>query len=146
MGAGRGIATPLVFGALWTFIEPPFPPEPNSPRYQVDDRAAPLDIQLVLRTSIPWQLLPKKIGCGPRMTSWRRQHEWQEKGVWERIHLAQLDRLGYANAISGERAAVDNAAVPARREVRRARRTQQTAASTVPSATSSSMPTASRSP
>ncbi|MFC7335480.1 IS5 family transposase, partial [Rhodocista pekingensis] len=104
--------------ALWAFIEPLIPPEPPKPkggRPRLDDRAALTGILFVLRTGIPWELLPVEMGCGAGMTCWRRLHEWQEKGVWERIHQALLDRLGYANAINWERAAVDSAAVPGKK-------------------------------
>ncbi|CAO3450586.1 hypothetical protein [Azospirillum argentinense] len=57
-----------------------------------------------------------------------------------------LDRLGYVNAINWDRAAVDSASVPAKRGVRRPARTRRIAANRAPSATSSSMLTASRSP
>ena len=55
-----------------------------------------------------------EMGSGSGMTCRRRLHKWQEKGVWERLHRALLDRLGYANAINWERAAVDSASVPAK--------------------------------
>ena len=112
------MAAPLVSDDLWAFIEPPIPPEPPRPkggRPRLDDRAALTGILFVLRTGIPWELLPMEMGCGSGMTCWRRLHEWQEEGVWERLHRALLDRLGYANAINWERAAVDSASVPAKR-------------------------------
>ena len=143
------MAAPLVPDALWAIIEPLIPPEPPKPkggRPRLDDRAALTGILFVLRTGIPWELLPMEMGCGSGMTCWRRLHEWHRAGVWERLHRVLLDRLGYANAINWERAAVDSASVPAKRGARRPARTRRIAASRVPSATSSSMPTASPSP
>ena len=143
------MAAPLVSDALWAVIEPLIPPEPPKPkggRPRLDDRAVLTGILFVLRTGIPWELLPMEMGCGSGMTCWRRLHEWHENGVWERIHKALLDRLGYANAINWERAAVDSASVPAKRGVRRPGRTRPTAASRGSSATFSSMPMASHSP
>ena len=140
------MAAPLVSDALWALIEPLLPPDPPKPkggRPRLDNRAALTGILFVLRSGIPWELLPAEMGCGSGMTCWRRLHEWHRAGVWERLHRVLLDRLGYANAINWERAAVDSAAVPAKRGARRPGRTRRTAASRAPSATSSSMPTAS---
>ena len=143
------MAAPLVSDALWAIIEPLIPPEPPKPkggRPRLDDRAALTGILFVLRTGIPWELLPVEMGCGSGMTCWRRLHEWHRAGVWERLHRVLLDRLGYGNAINWDRAAVDSASVPAKRGARRPARTRRIAASRAPSATSSSMLTASRSP
>ena len=44
-------------------------------------------------------MLPQEMGCGSGVTCWRRLHEWQEAGVWERLHKVLLDRLGEAEQI-----------------------------------------------
>jgi transposase len=49
------------------------------------------------------------------MTCWRRLKEWQEAGVWERLHRVLLDRLGEADQIDWERASLDSASIPAKR-------------------------------
>jgi transposase len=82
----------------------------------VDDRAALSGIIFVLKSGIPWEMLPQEMGCGSGVTCWRRLREWQEAGgVWERLHLVLLDRLGQADQIEWERACLDSASIPAKR-------------------------------
>ena len=57
------------------------------------NRAALTGILFVLTTGIPWEYLPKEMGCGSGMTCWRRLRDWQVAGVWEKIHRMLLDRL-----------------------------------------------------
>ena len=52
-----------------------------------------IGIVFVLRSGIPWQMLPPELGCGSGMTCWRRLHEWQLAGVGDLIHFALLDWL-----------------------------------------------------
>ena len=102
------MARELVTDELWETIEPLLPPEPPKPqggRPRIDDRAALTGIVFVLKSGIPWEMLPQEMGCGSGMTCWRRLREWQEAGVWERLHLALLDRLGEADLIDWERLA-----------------------------------------
>jgi transposase len=56
-------------------------------------------VVFVLKSGIPWEMLPKEMGCGSGMTCWQRLKEWQEAGVRERLHLLLLDRLGEADQI-----------------------------------------------
>ena len=112
------MAKELVSDELWEIIEPLLPPEPPKPqggRPRVDDRAALSGIVFVLKSGIPWEMLPQEMGCGSGATCWRRLREWQEAGVWERLHRVLLDRLGQADQIEWERAALDAATIPAKR-------------------------------
>jgi transposase len=79
----------------------------------VPNRAALTGIIFVLRTGIPWELLPQELGCGSGMTCWRRLRDWQEAGVWHQVHQALLDQLGAADQIDWSRASLDSASVPA---------------------------------
>lgn len=45
----------------------------------------------------------------------RRLRDWQRAGVWDRLHRAVLDRLGWPGKIDWSRAAIDSAAAPAKR-------------------------------
>jgi transposase len=123
------MAKELVTDELWETIEPLLPPEPPKPqggRPRIDDRAALTGIVFVLKSGIPWEMLPKEMGCGSGMTCWRRLKEWHEAGVWERLHRVLLDRLGEADQIDWERASLDSASIPAKRGVQRPERIRQT--------------------
>ncbi len=107
---------PLLTDELWAVIEPLLPkerPKPKGGRPRVGDRAALTGILFVLKTGIPWEMLPKEMGCGSGMTCWRRLKEWHEAGVWRRLHRVLLDCLGKANHIDWSRASLDSASVPA---------------------------------
>jgi transposase len=67
----------------------------------------------VLKSGIPWEMLPQEMGCGSGMTCWRRLKEWNEAGVWKELHHKILDRLGKADEIDWHRASLDSASVPA---------------------------------
>ena len=89
------MAAPLVSDALWALIEPLLPPEPPKPkggRLRLDNCAALTGILFVLRSGIPWELLPVEMGCGSGMTCWRRLHEWHQAGVWERFEPRWFSR------------------------------------------------------
>ena len=68
----------------------------------------------MLKSGIPWEMLPREMGCGSGMTCWRRLRDWQRAGVWARLHQVLLDRLGRATAIDWSRCALDSAAVAAK--------------------------------
>jgi transposase len=107
---------PLVTDELWTVVEPLLPEQPpkrKGGRPRVNDRAALTGILFVLKTGIPWEMLPQEMGCGSGMTCWRRLKEWHRAGVWERLHRALLDRLGEADRVDWSRASLDSASVAA---------------------------------
>ena len=132
------MAKPLLTDELWAIVEPllpPTPPRPKGGRPRVPDRACLTGILFVLRSGIPWELLPQELGCGSGVTCWRRLRDWQAAGVWDRLHRALLDRLGEADRIDWERACLDSASVPAKRGARRWDRTRPIAARWAPNAT-----------
>jgi transposase len=107
---------PLVTDELWNVVKPLLPKQPPNPkggRPRVNDRAALTGILFVLKTGIPWEMLPQEMGCGSGMTCWRRLKEWHKAGVWERLHQALLDRLGEADRVDWSRASLDSASVAA---------------------------------
>lgn len=112
------MAKELVSDELWQIIEPLLPEEPPKPeggRPRVDDRAALTGIIFVLKSGIPWEMLPQEMGCGSGVTCWRRLEEWQEAGVWNELHRLLLDRLGDAEQIDWNRASLDSASIPAKK-------------------------------
>ena len=139
---------PLVTDELWAVVEPLLPrqrPKPKGGRPRIDDRAALTGVLFVLKSGIPWEMLPQEMGCGSGMTCWRRLREWHEAGVWERLHEALLDRLGEADRVDWSRASLDSASVPAPGGAKRPARTRRIAANRARSATLWSTAGASRS-
>ena len=133
------MSKPLVPDELWEVVEPLIPPEPPKPkggRPRVPDRACLTGIVFVLKTGIPWEYLPRELGCGSGMTCWRRLAAWTEAGVWHRLHQALLERLEGAGQIDWSRASLDSASVPANRGATKPGRIRPIGASPAPSATS----------
>ena len=116
------MSKPLVPDELWEVVEPLIPPEPPKPkggRPRVPDRACLTGIVFVLKTGIPWEYLPREMGCGSGMTCWRRLGAWTEAGVWHRLHQALLERLEGAGEIDWSRASLDSASVRAKKGAKR---------------------------
>jgi transposase len=123
------VARQLVDDELWAEIEPLLPkPHRKSRRGRprTPDRLALTGIVFVLRTGIPWEDLPRELGCSG-MTCWKRLRDWQRAGVWRRVHQRLLERLQRAGAIDWSRASVDSAHAPAKRGVQRPGPTPRTA-------------------
>lgn len=111
---------PLVADDLWAIIEPLFPPEPpklRGGRPRIQNRATLSGILFVLRSGIPWEMLPLEMGCGSGVTCWRRLREWQAAGLWERLHRHLLETLHQAGMIDWSRAALDSASIPAKKRL-----------------------------
>jgi transposase len=141
------MAKPLVSAALWAVVAPLLPPEPPKPkggRPRVPDRACLTGIVFVLKSGIPWEMLPQEMGYGSGMTCWRRLRDWQAAGVWEALHRTLLDRLGEAGQIDWSRASLDGASIPATRGATSSDPTPPTAANPAPNGTFS--PSAAGSP
>jgi transposase len=139
----------VVSDELWGLVEPLLPARERRFRYpgrrRLPDRECLSGILYVLHTGIPWHDLPPELGFGSGVTCWRRLEEWQEAGVWERLHRLLLTRLRTADRIDFSRAIVDSSQVQAKKGAPRRARARSTAAGPAPSTTSSSTPRASRS-
>ena len=142
------MSKPLVSDTLWDTIAPLLPPEPPKPkggRPRVPDRAALTGIIFVLKSGIPWEMLPQEMGCGSGVTCWRRLRAWQRAGVWERLHHTLLEHLAAAGKIDWRRASADASRIPAKRGAKKPGRIRRIAANRAASATLWSSATASRS-
>jgi transposase len=69
------------------------------------------------------------------MTCWRRLHDWNEAGVWERLHQVLLDELQDAQQLDWSRAAVDSSHVRAKGGAPRPAPRRSTAVVRAPSTT-----------
>ena len=127
----------LVSDDLWAAVAPLLPPRkprPKGGRKPLDDRALLSGILFVLKSGIPWRMLPQELGFGSGVSCWRRLGEWQAAGVWDRLHAEMLRRLHEAGRIDWSRACLDSASVPAKKGARRRARARWTGASRAPSA------------
>ena len=140
---------PLVSDELWAVAEPLLPERRVSNkggRPWVDDRAVLTGILFVLRSGIPWSMLPAELGWGSGVTCWRRLVAWQAAGVWRRLHAKLLDWLGDADRLDWSRASLDSASVPAKKGGLRPVRIRRIAANRARSAIWSSTATGPRWP
>ena len=109
----------VVSDELWELVEPLLPRRQRRFRYpgrkRLADREALQGILFVLHTGIAWRHLPLELGFGSGATCYRRMDEWQEAGVWERLHGVLLDRLRAAGEIEWSRSVADSSHVQAKR-------------------------------
>ena len=133
------MARPLVSDELWAIVEPLIPKVSrrfkHPGRKRIPDRQVLTGILFVLQTGIPWEYLPQEMGCGSGMTCWRRLREWQDAGVWQRLHEVLLAELNCADLIDWSRAAIDSSHVRAVGGVRKRAQAPSIAADAAPSTT-----------
>ncbi|MFD8222191.1 IS5 family transposase [Streptomyces sp. NPDC059697] len=107
----------IVSDELWARIEPLVPVVPrrvdHPGRKRLDDRKVLSGILFVLYTGIPWEFLPQELGFGSGMTCWRRLRDWNDAGVWQRLHESLLAELNAAGALDWSRAVIDGSHVRA---------------------------------
>src|SRR5215213_5497246 len=144
------VAPWVVSDELWELIEPLLPKVERRFRFpgrkRLPDRPALQGILFVLHTGIAWRHLPLELGFGSGSTCYRRLCEWQEAGVWERLHALLLAELRAAGELEWSRAVADSSHVQAKKGAPRRARARLIEPETAPSSTSWSMPRGSRSP
>src|SRR5882672_2924393 len=111
------MAKPLLDDSLWSIIQPLLPKKVRRRKYPgrkpISDRAALMGILFVLKTGMAWRDLPLEMGCGSGMTCWRRLRDWQEAGVWDKLHRLLLQQLEDGMRIDWSRAVVDSSSIRA---------------------------------
>ncbi|WP_411129716.1 IS5 family transposase [Streptomyces sp. x-19] len=103
----------LVDDELWSRIEPLLPSTPDGQRRPgrkkaLEDRKVLCGILFVLYTGIQWEWLPGELGFGSGMTCWRRLRDWNNAGVWQRLHEVLLDELRATDRLDLSRAVIDS--------------------------------------
>jgi transposase len=68
---------------------------------------------------VPWQELPRVEGWPSGQTCWRRFHEWQRAGVWERLLQRMQELFEREGLCDWSRAIVDASLVDAKTGARR---------------------------
>lgn len=109
---------PIIDDELWTRIEPLLPPsKPRRFKYPgrkpVAGRAALTGILFVPKTGIRWRDSPCEMGCGTGAGCWRRLRDWQQTGVWGRLHAVLLAKPRAAGKIDFSRVVVDSSSIRA---------------------------------
>jgi transposase len=133
------MAKKRVSETLWKAIAPLLPkpkPSPKGGRPPVPNRACLEGIIFVLKSGMPWQMLPTRLGYGSGSTCWRRLRAWTQLGVWPELHRRLLRVIGRRGRINLERAVIDSASLRALKGGRTPAQTPRTAARTAASATS----------
>src|SRR5512146_2368481 len=108
------MAKPLLSNELWAIIKPLLPPPPprrfrHPGRKRLDERAVLTGVLFVLKTGIPWEDLPREMGCGCGMTCLRRLRHWQRSGAWLKMqdilkqHMRDWARYDWSRVLRGER-------------------------------------------
>lgn len=139
-GVRKGEQPPwIVSDELWGRIEPLLPrweyALPKLGRKRIPDRLVLQGILFVLHTGIQWEFLPQELGFGSGMTCWRRLAEWNEAGVWQRLHEALLAELNAAGKLDWSRAVIDSSHARAARRGPKAVRARSTVPGLAPSTT-----------
>ena len=131
----------VVSDGLWARIEPLLPRRQGRFRYPgrkpLDDRLVLQGILFVLHTGIGWEHLPQELGFGCGMTAWRRLRDWQQAGVWQRLHEQLLAELHAAGEIDWSHAVADSSHVQAKKGARKQAPARSTGAAAAASSTCS---------
>lgn len=104
---------------LWQRLEPLIPKRRKNRHVQyagrkpTEDRRVVNGILFVLRTGVPWRLLPATTEFPSGLTCWRRLRRWHRAGVWQSLFETLLAELQKAHKIDWYRVLVDSASLRA---------------------------------
>jgi transposase len=111
------MTTPVIDDDLWQLLQPLLPSPPRRYRYpgrrRLNDRTCLEGIVYVLATGIAWEDLPQQLGYPSGMTCWRRLRDWNDAGVFGRLHQLLLAKLHRAEQLDWSRAVIDAAHIRA---------------------------------
>lgn len=99
----------------WRLIEPLLPKQDftKGGRPRADDRQTIEGILWILRTGAQWDELPEKYGSP--VTCWRRLKEWENQGIWKKIHKQLLKLLDEQDKIVWNISYIDATFAPAKK-------------------------------
>jgi transposase len=102
---------------FWEIASPLIPEAPRPAqgggRRRTDDRAVLAAILYLAQAGCSWWKLPAHHFGTTRSTAHRRFTEWTRARLWERLHVAVLDRLNGRGEIDFDRAVIDSVHVRA---------------------------------
>jgi transposase len=67
----------------------------------------------VLKTGIQWEELPREVFGVSGMTCWRRLRDWEQAGVFQRLHEELLAEARKRRKLDLSRAAIDSSSARA---------------------------------
>jgi transposase len=110
----------LVTDSLWRRLEPLIPKRRRQNRHvqfagrkPADDRRVVNGILFVLRTGVPWRVLPATTDFPSGHTCRRRLRRWHKAGVWQRLFETLLAELQRTHQLDWYRALVDSSTIRA---------------------------------
>lgn len=93
-------------------LPPEQPPGPWGGRPRIRHRVAIRVIWFVLTSGCRWEDVPPELGCSGR-TAHRRLRDWEEAGIWDRVHADLLRLLRQADKLDPDLVVVDSVMVRA---------------------------------
>jgi transposase len=103
---------PEFFALVAHHLPPEEPVGPTGGRPRIGHRVAVRAIWYVLATGVRWEDVPREMGCSGR-TAHRRLRDWEERGLWDRVHADLLRLLKQAGKLDPDVAVVDGVTVRA---------------------------------
>jgi transposase len=96
---------------FYDIVQHHLPPEkpvgPQGGRPSIGNRIVLRVIWFVLATGNRWADVPNELGCSGR-TAHRRLQNWEEAGIWDRLHADLLALLRHENKLDPETVIVDS--------------------------------------
>ena len=100
------------FKHLDSQLPPEKPIGPQGGRPRIGHHTVMKVIWFILTTGCRWEDVPRELGCSGR-TAHRRLREWEELGIWDRLHVQLLKLLRAAGKFDPDVAIIDSVIVRA---------------------------------